>query len=199
MTSKRVQIVVYNAKRRQARSDFSRAAAFHEAAHAVASIIVGKPPADTQIFANGSGVHWGDWHTWRTAAPSVEAALWEMILVFMAGPHVEARASKRSLRRVRMSNGVKDFVCADQLIEMMVERGYVASKKAGWRKADKHRRRFLLVCWPKIERVAMRLQARGIVRAGELKRICAPRIRQLDRRLWARSGLKVAGAHGLTH
>ena len=74
-----------------------------------------------------------------------------MNLVFMAGPHAEARASRRSLRRVQRSNGLKDFVCADQLIEIMVERGYVPSKKAGWKRADKYRRRFLKVAWPMIK------------------------------------------------
>jgi len=152
------------------RRRFPLAAAFHEAGHAVATVFVGAAATDTHVFRDGSGIQLSSWHAWHTGT-SGQAAIWELLLVFMAGPHAEARASKRGLGRVRMSTGVKDYASADVLIEIMVERGYATSKRAGWRRADAERAAFLRRHWPIIEMVAVRLAERGIVRAAELTRI----------------------------
>ncbi len=155
----------------KAQPRFPLTAAFHEAGHAVATVFVGAPITDTEVFADGRGIQRGSWDDWYTGSSGAVAIL-ELVLVFMAGPHAEARASKRALGLVRMSNGVKDYASADVLIEIMVERGYMASKRAGWKRADAERAVFLRTHWPMIDAVAIRLAERGIVRAAELKRIC---------------------------
>lgn len=92
-----------------------KAAACHEAGHAVARVYVGVRATDTRVFENGSGYSDGTLESWRSTNPGV-GAIWDLLLVSMAGIHAEARATMRSLVRLQYSHGLKNYALATCLV-----------------------------------------------------------------------------------
>jgi hypothetical protein len=146
----------------------SRAAAYHEAGHAVARIYVGAPATDTAVFENGSGYSDGHRGSWRSANPGI-GALWDFILVSMAGAYSEARATKRSIEKIRLSHGLKDYAAATCLVIILAKRSGGVTERAIWRQIERERTQFLRYCWKTIEMLADRLLRTGFVSREELR------------------------------
>ena len=145
----------------------SRAAAYHEAGHAVARIYVGAPATDTVVFENGTGYSDGHRGAWRSTNPGI-GGMWDFILVSMAGAYSEARATKRSIEKIRLSHGLKDYATAACLVIILAKRSGGVTERAIWRQIEKERTQFLRYCWKTIEVIAVRLSRTGFVSRKEL-------------------------------
>ena len=158
-------------KRKKAgKTFFSAAVAYHEAGHAVARVYLGARVTDTKVFKDGTGFSDGAVAEWRSANAGAGQS-WDLLLMLMAGVHAEARATKRSLKVLRLSKGLQDFAIATVLVDMMARHSKKLSAKAIWRQADRERAYFLRHCWHTIERVGAQLMRTGFVSAADLKRM----------------------------
>lgn len=151
---------------------FPRSAAYHEAGHAVARIYVGARATDTRVFENGSGYSDGTLESWNSTNAGF-GTLWDFLLVCMAGAHAEARVTKRSLKKLRFSHGLKDYAMASCLVVMLARRGR-RREKAIWRQADRERRHFLRYCWPTIDAMASPRSSGLISDSGKKKAAVIP-------------------------
>jgi hypothetical protein len=147
---------------------FPRGVAYHEAGHAIAQIYVGAPATLTRIFMNGTGYSDSNLDSWESSNSGI-GTVWDLLLVYMAGAHAEATATKRSLESVRLSAGLKDYVSASVLIIILSHKAAGLTEEAIWRQADKERLFFLHRCWPTIAKMAVRLQTTGSVSSAELR------------------------------
>ena len=160
--------VIIRKRHKQRKVQFPMAAAYHEAGHAVARVYVGALATDTRVFHDGSGYSDGTLESWQSTNPGI-GALWDLVLVSMAGVHAEARATKRCLDTLQCSHGLKDYAVATCLVMWLARRYGKRPAKSIWSQANKERRVFLRNCWPTIDAVAIRLRTSGFVSRRELQ------------------------------
>ena len=144
----------------------SRASAFHEAAHAVARLYVGARATDVEIRNDGSGLSHGTGELW--AAGHGQYASWNLLLYTLAGPYAEARVSHRDRVLVMFTRGADDYRAAQESIAWLVARGYVATERAAWGRAESETLMLLRDRWPAITRVAAALLSSGRLSALEV-------------------------------
>lgn len=140
------------------------AAAFHEAAQAVARLHVGAPATAVQItpraFTHGS----------RRWAGRGERRMLNWCLVLFAGSYAQALASRRSLKRTLLNSGKLDLEEAAAALTWLVRRGYARSRMEALARVHYETLAFLALRWEAIERVSAgllkdgRLTARQVVR-----------------------------------
>ena len=147
---------------------FPLAAAYHEAGHAIARVYVGALATDSKVFHDGSGYSDGTLESWQSTNPGI-GAIWDLVLVSMAGLHAEARATKRSMETLQYSHGLKDYAVATCLVMWLARRYGKRTGKTIWAQANKERRVFLRNCWPTIDTMAIRLRKSGFVSRRELQ------------------------------
>ena len=143
------------------------AVAYHEAGHAIARVYVGALATDSRVFHDGSGYSDGTLESWQSTNLGI-GAIWDLVLVSMAGLHAEARATKRSFDTLQYSHGLKDYVVATCLVIWLSRRYGKRAENTIWAQANKERRVFLRNCWPTIDTMAIRLRKSGFLSRREL-------------------------------
>ena len=140
--------------------------AFHEAGHAVARAAVGWPLTKTEIHGRSGRSHAPD-AAWSPRAGG-QYAVWDAILIALAGPFAESRVSKRAQPYILLTSGSMDWQHAKHWISLLVSHRYAECSNAAWMRAEQETREFLRNHWAKIERVAAALLAQGVLEPAEL-------------------------------
>jgi len=122
-----------------------RAAAFHEAGHAVVRIVRLGTATGIDIHDDGSGYSHGSGDTCR-ATDDIEITL--------AGPLAEARARKVSLLAVTLTGGSDDWDVAEADAKRLADAGWPKDYGSILSEAEKNARRWLRMYWDSVERVA---------------------------------------------
>lgn len=135
----------------------AKAAAFHEAAHAVARLHVGAPATAVQI------VPYGYTHGSRRWAGRGQRRMWNWLLVLFAGSYAQAQASRRSIGRTLLKSGKLDLEEAASAIIWLVRHGHVRDPLEAWFRVHQETVLFLEKRWEAIERVAG-----GLLKEGKL-------------------------------
>jgi hypothetical protein len=143
----------------------ARAAAFHEAAQAVARLHVGAPATAVLITRTRGGLTYGA----RERPGRGDARVWNWLLVLFAGSYAQAFASHRSLWQTFKYSGKLDLEEAAPAVSWLVRRGYVRSRKEVLRRVHAATLAFLLLRWDAIERVAGALLRHGRVSARQVR------------------------------
>jgi hypothetical protein len=161
--------VIIRTRHKQLKVQFPLAAAYHEAGHAIARVYVGALATDSRVFHDGSGYSDGSLEWWQSTNPGI-GAMWDLVLVSMAGLHAEARATKRSFDTLQYSHGLKDTMQSPRvwLCGWLAGTGNGRKKPFG-RKRTRSAESFLRNCWPTIDIMAIRLRKSGFVSRGELQ------------------------------
>ncbi len=149
---------------------FQKAAAFHEAAHAVARAHVGAQVTGAEIRPDGTGFSEGTGELWRSASGGQYAA-WDALIVALSGPYAEARLSKQSRAIVCLTRGRDDWQGAKLAIRWLAAKDFAPSEAKAWERAERETLDFLRSRWPAIERVAAGLLERGRLEAEEVRRL----------------------------
>jgi hypothetical protein len=146
----------------------SKAAAFHEAAHAVARLHVGERATGVLIGNDGSGLSLGTGQQW--AAGHGQYSAWNLVLYCLAGPYAEARVSRRARALVMLTGGgEKDYRVAQNPVRWLVTRGYADTESAAWERGERETLAFLGERWAAIARVADALLQSGRLSASEVR------------------------------
>lgn len=148
----------------------SRAAAFHEAAHAVARAHVGAKITGAAISLDGAGVSFGTGELWRSASGG-QGAAWDYLIVTLAGAYAEARIAKQSRAVVCLTRGREDHEEARAVIRWLTAHDFATNESAAWDRAERETLEFLREGWPAIERVAAGLLKSGRLEAAEVQRL----------------------------
>ena len=159
----------------------ARAAAFHEAAHAVARLHVGAPATGVQIVPHGFT------HGSRRWPGRGERRMWNWCLVLFAGSYAEALASRRSLKRTLLNSGQLDLEEAGPALTWLVRHGYVSSRMEALARIHYETLVFLGLRWGAIECVSA-----GLLKDG---RLTARQVRVLAS---SASGVKARGGRSST-
>lgn len=149
-------------------------AAFHEAGHAVARIYVGAEPTDTEIDITGAGISHGTETLWTTPGQG-QYALWDLLIVLLAGSFAEARFSNEDPLNVLPRSGKRDLREANRLLKQLAGNRFAVSIQAGRSRAHEETNIFLSYSWPDIEKVAAVLLKRGQISAKRLVKISQTR------------------------
>ena len=149
---------------------FQKGAAYHEAGHAVARLWVGGEPMPVEVRRDGTGLSHGSGQVWRTAGEG-QYALWDRVLLCLAGPWAEARAVKRSGFATLMTYGADDWREAQRYIGQIVQGRGASSERDAWVRAERETRQFVGEAWPDIERVAEALRREGRLDAEGVRRL----------------------------
>src|SRR5690242_11443258 len=145
----------------------ARAAAFQEAAQAIARLHVGAQARDVLITRTGGGSSHGA-HKWPGRG---EAGVWKWLLELFAGSYAQSFASRRSLWRTFKHSGKLELEEAAPAINWLVSRGYVRNRTEALRRVHAATLAFLLLRWDSIERVAARLLEDGQLSARQVKQL----------------------------
>jgi len=144
----------------------ARAAAFHEAGHAVARLHVGASATAVRI------VPYGFTHGSRRWPGRGERRILNWCLVLFAGSYAQAFASRRSLERTVLHSGKLDLQEAPA-IAWLVRRGYARTRMEALMRVHLETLMFLALRWDAIERVSA-----GLIKDG---RLTARQVRALAR------------------
>jgi hypothetical protein len=147
-----------------------KAAAYHEAAHAVARIHVGAAASAVEVRLSDKGLH-GHQEPLVYRKDS-QGFAWDFALVCLAGPYAEARVSWRMLTCILNTTGAHDDEASAHEHAWLEANGYAADYSAAWRRTRREMREFLHQRWPAIALVAEALQARGRLEAHEVTTLC---------------------------
>jgi hypothetical protein len=140
-----------------------RAAAFHEAGHAVIGIARFNVAMGIDIANDGSGLSHSSGKRLRP---------WEEIKVTLAGPLAEARCRKVSILDVYRNFGWDDYQLARTKSEWWAAAVSVA-RESVFREAEENARRWLKVYWPAVERVAQAAVHRRCLSSSEVAELAA--------------------------
>jgi hypothetical protein len=151
----------------------TKQAAFHEAGHAVARIYVGAAPTATEINVLGGGLSHGTGLIWNTPGGG-QYAIWDFLIVLLAGPFAEARMRRQSKTWMLLSAGRDDYAEAQRQIMWLIKHRFTESTVTGWARAEEETRIFLRSSWPEITKVAALLLEAGRIEAAQLVEIAKP-------------------------
>ena len=140
-----------------------RAAAFHEAAHAVARVHVGAPATAVQIIPHGLT------HGSRRWAGRGERRMLNWLLVLFAGSYAQAFATRRSLTRTVLYSGKLDMQTAAPAVAWLVRHGYARTCMEALRRVHSETMIFLSLRWDSIECVAAGLLKDGKLTARQVR------------------------------
>jgi hypothetical protein len=143
----------------------ARAAAFHEAARAIACLHVGAPASAVRITRTNLNIS----HDARTWSGRGETRVWKRLLVLFAASYAQAFASRRSLWRTFRYSGKLELEEAAPAISWLVQRGYVRNRTEALRRVHAAALAFLLLRWDAIDRVAAGLLKDGRLSARQLR------------------------------
>jgi hypothetical protein len=146
-----------------------RHAAYHEAGHAVARIVLGGEPSDTWITVEGGGYSAGTGRAWTGRNP-IDA----LPILTLAGPCAEARKRRIGIVVVLLTFGADDYQDARIMAASPVWRdcGFDAGRRI--ERWTWEARELLTAHWPAVERVAQALQQTMRVPALDLRRVVGP-------------------------
>lgn len=150
------------------KATISKAVAYHEAGHVVARHWVGSPLTAVEAFPDGTGMSHGTGQAWESLGYG-QYAVWDQILMTLAGPWAEARATKKARYLVLLFSGAHDSAHAERYIQQLMQLGYASSSRAAWERAEAEVTNFLKQCWAHIGRVAQELQVRQRLGATDLR------------------------------
>lgn len=143
---------------------FPRAAAYHEAAHAVGRVAMGFPPTAVALGRSGGGITHG--------SGGIQAldqhGAWALLVCLFAGASAEARVSRRSRAAVLWASGRSDLEEAAPVICWLVDRRHAKSRRVALLRVDVQTRIFLRLGWPAIDRVARRVRLTGRLSARQI-------------------------------
>jgi hypothetical protein len=145
---------------------FPKAAAFHEAGHAVARLHIGAPATAVAINRSGGGYTRGTPNRWPGRG---QRRMWTWLLVLFAGSYAQALAEKRSLHRTLITSGKLDLQQAKPAIDWLVDRGHARRSVDVLTRIHFSTCAFLTVRWDAIERVAIALMAQGRLTARQVR------------------------------
>jgi hypothetical protein len=140
-----------------------RAAAFHEAGHAVARLHVGAPATAVQIIPHGMT------HGSRRWAGRGERRMLNWLLVLFAGSYAQAFETRRSLARTVLHSGKLDMQAAAPAVAWLVRHGYARTRMEALRRVHAETVLFLMLRWVAIERVAAGLLKDGKLTARQVR------------------------------
>lgn len=144
----------------------SRAACVHEAAHAVARLHVGSSATPTVVHEDGTGLSHGQGR-WKSAHTG-QYALWNLLVVMLAGGLAEARVRKKSAPWIFLTTAREDWSEASRLLTSLVDRGLADNFDGAYLRAEEETRLMLKACWWTILRVSEALQERGALSPEQL-------------------------------
>lgn len=143
---------------------FRKAAAYHEAAHAVGRVIMGFPATAITLGRSGGGITHG--------SGGIQAldqhGAWRLLVCLFAGAYAEARVSRRSRAAVLWASGRSDLEEAASVIRWLVGSRHSKSRRAALVLVDLQTRVFLRLAWPAIDRVARRVRRTGCLSARQV-------------------------------
>lgn len=146
----------------------TKAACFHEAARAVARLVIGRKPERVSMRRNGTGpAERPD----RLVAVRGQYDIWDEILLLFAGPFAEARVRKCKVAVLLPATRHEDCFDAETWLRWLVAHGFADDAHTALLRAEAEVRLFLRTHWRTIESVAEVLLDRGVVEADELTRI----------------------------
>ncbi len=140
-----------------------RAAAFHEAGHAVARLHIGAPATAVQI------VPYGYTRGSRRWPGRGQMRMWKWLLVLFAGSYAQAFETRRSLARTIRTSGKRDLEAAAPAVVWLVRKGYARTRMAALRRVHADTMVFLVLRWDAIDRVAAALLKDGKLTARQLR------------------------------
>jgi hypothetical protein len=155
-------------KRKPRVRGFPRAAAFHEAAHAVARLqIVGAPATAIEITRTGAGRTHGTGRRWVVGRGPRLA--WNLILYALAGSYAEACVSRRSLARILATAGRGDLAKAAPAVVWLVAHGHARNTRPALDHAHRELIVFLAQHWDAVESVAAALREHGRLNGRQVR------------------------------
>ena len=145
-----------------------KAAAFHEAAHAVARVHVGVRATAVELRGAGGGYTHGSRSGWPGRG---QRRMWTWLLVLFAGSYAQAYACRRSLHRTLITSGKLDLEEAKPAIDWLVHRGHARRSLDVLARTHFATCAFLLLRWDAIERVAAALLEEGRLTPRQVRAI----------------------------
>lgn len=150
-----------------------KAVAYHEAGHAVARIHVGAGATAVEIRPDGSGFCHGTGQPMLIVDGASQEAAYNVILIFAAGPHAEARASRKSAAVTMLTSGSDDWKQIEPQIDWLIARRFAQDSGRAQSRMRQHLRQFFKQRWPAIERVAAALLQKRFLSADEVRALAA--------------------------
>ena len=139
----------------------TRALAFHAAAHAVLAHSMGRAVVLVDITDHE------DHTTIRDIEPQNQFEAQELIVIRLAGVYAQARIAGSTILAAVRNGGEADYEAAAKLARSITEAGYAKSESALWSQCEWEVDMQLKEHWPRVQRVAQALEARGKLTAEE--------------------------------
>jgi hypothetical protein len=149
---------------------FPKAAAFHEAAHAVARLhVMCAPLTAVEITRSGAGLTYGSTRPW--AIRRSQALARKLILCALAGSYAEACVSRRPLARILTTAGCRDVAQAAPAFVWLVKHRYARTVRSALDCSHWEVIKFLALHWPAIESVAQALRVHGRLSGRQVRKL----------------------------
>lgn len=148
---------------------FSKAAAYHEAAHAVGRVVMGFPATAITLGRSGGGITHGSGGIQALG----QHGAWALLVCLFAGAYAEARVSRRSRAAVLWASGRSDLEAAVPVIRWLINGRHTKSRRHALLRVDVQTRVFVSLSWPAIDRVARQLRKAGRLKAHQVRSMVA--------------------------
>jgi hypothetical protein len=145
-----------------------RTVAFHEAAHAVAFLHIGRASPAIRISARGSGITWGKVDV-RCSPDGVR----DFLMCILAGPLMESIIGGRSLDELLEGGGIGDAIFTRELIAWLVKRGHARSRRVELERAHVSALTLIGTRFDAIERVARALGRSGRLTSRQVRALAS--------------------------